>query len=254
MKTKRICRSIAVLALSVMIGACPAFGEEAQETDIQYYAPEWLSQSEALEEIDQVILVGRTEGTNAKLTMYQRDEDENWYELLLADAYIGRNGLGKTKAGDEKTPVGMYHFTEAFGILEDPGCGIGYHQVRQEDYWCGDSECPWYNLMISEAEHPDFNRAVSEHLINIDPAYHYCLNISYNEERVPYAGSAIFLHCYSGRQDTGGCVAVPEDTMITILQCLLEDCQIIIGEKEDIDRGIWEEAEEEDSAGEMPEE
>ena len=231
---------MAVFAAVLGIRLFAYANNEGSQEGNDAYAPEWFGDSEELEDLDQIILVGRTEGSRAKLSMYQRDENRNWYELLLADAFIGRNGLGKTKAGDEKTPVGMYHFTEAFGILEDPGCGTGYHQVRQEDYWCGDSESPWYNLMISEKEHPDFNRSVSEHLINFDPAYHYCLNISYNEERIPYAGSAIFLHCYSGRADTGGCISVPEETMVTILQCLQEDCRIIIGEKADIDQGIWE--------------
>ncbi len=218
-----------------------AAGEEmAEDSAPELYAPAWFSESEELEELDQVILVGRTEGSDAELAMYQRNEEGNWYELLLTHAYVGKNGLGKTVKGDWKTPTGMYHFTEAFGIAEDPGCGIGYKQVDEHDYWCGDSESPWYNQMISDLEHPDFNKGDSEHLITIDPAYRYCLNISYNEDGTPYVGSAIFLHCYSGRAYTGGCISVPEDIMITILQCLQEDCRIIIGEKADIDQGIWE--------------
>ena len=37
-----------------------------------------------------------------------------------------------------------------------------------------------------------------ENLIKATPYYNYALNLDYNKERTPSAGSAIFLHCFSG--------------------------------------------------------
>ena len=67
----------------------------------------------------------------------------------------------------------------------------------------------------------------AEHIIEINPAYHYVLSLDYNPNCTPGGGSAIFLHCSTNRP-TGGCISVPEDQMITILKNVQPGCQIII--------------------------
>ena len=43
--------------------------------------------------------------------------------------------------------------------------------------------------------------------------------MGYNQACAPYAGNAIFLHCWLDEDTpTGGCVAVSEESMITILR------------------------------------
>ena len=49
----------------------------------------------------------------------------------------------------------------------------------------------------------------------------------YNPEGTPHKGSAIFLHC-GGTRPTGGCVAVSESSMITIMRAVRSGCKIII--------------------------
>jgi len=48
--------------------------------------------------------------------------------------------------------------------------------------------------------------------------------MDYNEEQTPYKGAAIFLHCWKEENGspiaTGGCVAVSEENMVTILKTL----------------------------------
>ncbi len=56
------------------------------------------------------------------------------------------------------------------------------------------------------------------------------LNISYKEEGTDGECSAIFLHCFDYKPFTGGCVAIAEPLMKTILQKLKPDCQIVMGE------------------------
>ena len=113
---------------------------------------------------------------------------------------IGKNGLGKTREGDEKTPVGVFHFNRAFGIGDDPGCAIPYVKVDNDTYWSGDPRDGYhYNELVNIKDLPGDDLAIggSEHIIDSPNCYQYCLNISYNEEGTPGLGFAIFMHCLS---------------------------------------------------------
>ena len=57
---------------------------------------------------------------------------------MTTPGFIGKSGLGKTKEGDGKTPVGTFHFNATFGIADDPGCKIPYTKVDDDTYWSGD--------------------------------------------------------------------------------------------------------------------
>ncbi|MBQ3585994.1 MAG: L,D-transpeptidase family protein, partial [Synergistaceae bacterium] len=149
-------------------------------------------------------------------------------------AYIGKKGWGKTREGDVKSPVGVYTFTEAFGILEDPGCPMGYTQADESHYWIGDSNSERYNTMVSTRDYDAFDRKESEHIIDYNPGYQYCLNISWNIEQTPRKGSAIFLHCYTKNKFTGGCVAIPEDDMRTVIQRVRRGCVVIMDSQKHI--------------------
>ena len=69
----------------------------------------------------------------------------------------------------------------------------------------------------------------SEHIVDYEYQYQYCLNISFNEDGTPGRGSAIFLHCFGpAKPYTGGCVAVPENIMRMIMQQVLPECVVVI--------------------------
>ncbi|HCC03666.1 MAG TPA: hypothetical protein DEP51_02250 [Clostridiales bacterium] len=55
------------------------------------------------------------------------------------------------------------------------------------------------------------------------------LDLGYNRAGAPYAGNAIFLHCWRGEdKPTGGCVAVSENDMIKILQTVIPGTSVTI--------------------------
>ncbi|MBQ7618028.1 MAG: L,D-transpeptidase family protein [Desulfovibrio sp.] len=176
---------------------------------------------------NQVIIVAQTKQSEGTLSFYQR-EGGTWRKILSAPAYLGKNGIDKKIEGDGKTPTGQFHFTMAFGIAPNPGSVLNYTQVNETHYWNSDPTSSTYNQFVSTEKVKDFNKAESEHLITYKKAYDYCLNISYNEEGRPMLGSAIFLHCYSGRPYTAGCVTIPREAMLTILGMVTKNCQIII--------------------------
>ena len=169
------------------------------------------------------------EGLNNELVC-----DKAWQLVLETEAVIGKNGLGKTKEGDGKTPVGVFLFIKAFGILENPKTKIGYIQIDGSYYWVDDSNSRYYNQFVSiEDVIPDWENA--EHLVEYEESYNYVLATSYNLEGIPGKGSAVFLHCTAEEGEvTAGCVAIPEVYMKEIMRRIQPDCVLIIDNEENI--------------------
>ena len=59
--------------------------------------------------------------------------------------------------------------------------------------------------------------------------------MGYNVECTVGRGSALFLHCFGpSKPFTGGCVAIPVDKMITVLQNVEPDCVLVIDSLENL--------------------
>ena len=208
----------------------------SEENEYESMSPQWVTDLPQAndENIRQLVIVAGygMDSTSAAVTMHQRNSDGNWVQILSTPGNVGWNGLCFDEdryEGCGQTPIGVYHFTCAFGIAEDPGCSMPYIQVDDDMYWSGDMrEGMHYNEMVDINDYPDLDTSNSEHLIDYDSAYQYCLNISFNEDGTPGRGSAIFLHCPGQNSYTLGCVAVPEYIMVQILQCVEPDCVIVI--------------------------
>ncbi|MBQ3416863.1 MAG: L,D-transpeptidase family protein [Ruminococcus sp.] len=193
-------------------------------------SPDWVTKLDAAKDADQLFVVAAYDQTTAWVSMHEKDKDGKWQMIMSTPGYIGKNGLGKTKEGDGKTPVGTFSFNAAFGIADDPGCAIPYTKVDENNYWSGDTrDGMQYNKMVDIRNYPDLNKDDSEHIIDYTRQYQYCLNISYNAECKPDAGSAIFLHCLGpSKPFTGGCVAIPENQMKIVMQNVKPNCVVVI--------------------------
>lgn len=144
-------------------------------------------------------------------------------ERIGTSGFIGRNGSGKTREGDGKTPIGTFTVGKAYGIADDPGSMIPYTKVTNDMYLCGRSDSPYYNTLINAAR----SGPGDEHLIEYTEAYQYLLDIGYNPECALYRGSAIFLHC-SRNQPTAGCIAIPKEEMAATLRVITSGTRISI--------------------------
>lgn len=163
----------------------------------------------------QIVLVKCTEGCNAEAEFYTKDKESGQWTLERADtAHIGRYGLGKKRQGDKKTPEGNFGIRQAFGIKPNPGTVIPYIDVTPDIWACGDRS--YYNTIINAKE--KHHKCRGEHMINYVPSYNYGVATDYNADNIPGLGAAIFFHCTSESPWTAGCVAVPEDFMVLILQ------------------------------------
>ncbi len=209
--------------------------EDASLTEMLSESPDWVVSLPEAEDAEQLLIVGNYEETTAWVSMHEKvyseeDPEGTWQMIMTTPGFIGKKGLGKTKEGDAKTPVGTFGFNAAFGIAADPGCAIPYKQVDDDDYWSGDiREGMHYNEMVDIKDYPDLDTENSEHIIDYTRQYQYCLNIDYNKEGTPGEGSAIFLHCLGPYKPyTGGCVAIPENQMRFVMQHVRPDCRVVI--------------------------
>ena len=180
-------------------------------------------------ETDQIMIVVplNKDPYTANFYFYIKKQDK-WFEYLISEAHVGQNGLGKTQQGDRKTPIGAFKFNCYFGIADNPGTKLPYIKLNDSLYWDQDPNSQNYNLMVNIETYKDFDTKECEHLIDETLAYQYAMNLNYNEDRNPYKGEGIFLHCYTKGPYTGGCVALPENNMIKVLKIVNENARIII--------------------------
>lgn len=180
--------------------------------------------------VTQIVAV-LADGTAAEVSLHQKNADGLWTQVLSTSGYVGYSGVGQASEGSMITPAGVYTLTQAFGVSPDPGSGLPYVQVDTAHYWVDDPDSAYYNQFVStDTVSADWDSA--EHLIDSPTAYAYAVAIDYNLSCTPGAGSAFFLHCETG-EPTYGCVAVPRQDMVSILQQLTGGAVIAIGEKGD---------------------
>ena len=166
---------------------------------------------------------------HAELTIYQA-KDGKYESVFECPALVGKNGPGKQSEGDVKTPLGTWEIGEAYGIAEDPGSIVNYTQINDDMYWCATgSNGKKYNTLLYKSDNPDSDYSEDEHLIDYPIRYKYLLDLGYNKVGAPYAGNAIFLHCWKTPDTpTGGCVAISEESMIKVLQTVTPGTSVTI--------------------------
>lgn len=165
----------------------------------------------------------------AELTVYEA-QDGKYVPIFNCPAVIGKNGPAKHAEGDTKTPLGTWIVGEAYGIKENPGALLPYTVVTEDMYWCATGNHGLkYNQLIYKSDEPDADYSEDEHLIDYPIVYDYFIDLGYNRGCAPYAGNAIFLHVWRGKDSpTGGCVAVAEENMIQILKLIPEGTVVTI--------------------------
>ena len=166
---------------------------------------------------------------HAELTIY-RAQEGRYVKVFTCQALVGKNGPGKQSEGDTKTPLGTWTVGEAYGIKADPGSLLPYTQVTDDMYWCATgSNGRKYNTLLYKSDDPDNDYSEDEHLMDYPIRYAYFLDLGYNAAGAPYAGNAIFLHCWKEPDyPTGGCVAVSEEDMVTILRTITPGTSVTI--------------------------
>lgn len=116
--------------------------ESAKEQELMGNIP-------AASETDSLILVVGQGEADISLSYHTKDDKGIWTEEFVTAGRYGKNGAtDDKKEGDKKTPLGTYRFTMAFGVKENPGSILPYHQLTDSDYWVDDPGSSHYNQLV----------------------------------------------------------------------------------------------------------
>ena len=182
---------------------------------------------ECAHETEQIVLVEYRGGTSARLSLHEK-EDGCWRELFSCAAEVGKNGVGKQREGDYKTPLGCFNLTMPFGILPNPGAQQDYIRINENMCWCGSDASGHYNRLMDMRQCSHACEKPGERLMDYPGVYNYCMFIDYNCDGKPGKGCCIFLHCTGTSGHTAGCVAVPEEAMKRIIRWAKPGVKIVI--------------------------
>ena len=170
------------------------------------------------------VVASSTGSTTASLQAWTKAAGGGWLPYGSAvTAHVGSQGL-TTQPSESKsaTPIGSFTLTQAFGARADPGTGLPYFQTDSRDWWVSDSNSSHSNqhYRCSAGSCP-FDTGAGENLLDAGFVYNYAVVIDYNRFPTPVqgAGSAFFLHVTNG-QSTAGCVAIPQDRLVSLMHWL----------------------------------
>jgi L,D-peptidoglycan transpeptidase YkuD (ErfK/YbiS/YcfS/YnhG family) len=169
------------------------------------------------------VVASSTGSTTARLQAWTKAAGGGWLPYGSAvTAHVGSQGL-TTQPSERKsaTPIGSFTLTQAFGALGDPGTGLPYFRTDSNDWWVSDQNSRYYNQHYRcGAGSCPFDTSAGENLLGAGSVYDYAVVIDYN--RFPAhqgVGSAFFLHVTNGAA-TAGCVAIPQDRLVSIMRWL----------------------------------
>jgi L,D-peptidoglycan transpeptidase YkuD (ErfK/YbiS/YcfS/YnhG family) len=166
------------------------------------------------------VVAASSRATTARLTAWELGPG-GWTAFLgPVTARIGSAGVGAASETTSRTPAGTFSLTEAFGRQPDPGTGLPYRVIDQEDWWVSDVASPLYNQHTRcAAGSCPFDESAGENLWSEGSVYDHAVVIDYNRDGAPGAGSAFFLHVTNGAP-TAGCVAIDGTSLTTLMRWL----------------------------------
>ena len=157
---------------------------------------------------------------------------KNKNTLLIDDfklkCCVGKNGLkSNKKEGDCSTPTGLFKLKKLYfrkDRMGVPNCKIKKKIITQNMAWCDDPKNIKYNQEIQ-----NYKKINKENFYRKDCKYDYLLTINYNDTKIPFKGSAIFIHLTIDYKPTGGCIALKKKDFEILLKLIDQQTKIKIG-------------------------
>ena len=141
---------------------------------------------------------------------------------------VGKNGLTSfKKEGDNSTPKGIFKLKKLYfrkDRVGTPTCKIIKKIINKNLAWCDDSNHKKYNEEINI-----YNPINKENLYRKDCKYDYLITISHNDKKIPFKGSAIFIHLTDNYKPTAGCIALKKKDFEILLKLINKKTKIRIG-------------------------
>jgi len=196
--------------------------------------PEPAAYEQLLSGAGQAIVV-TTPGWNSvdgTLQRYEKSEGK-WLPVgVRVPIVVGKNGLAWDgvaeppkaeikREGDGRSPAGIFTLGDAFGFSPSaPDLKLSYRHLTDSIECVDDPSSSSYNELVDRQQLPSPDWNSSEKMRTVDQ-YQHGVIVNYNDERLPGAGSCIFMHIWSGPgHGTAGCTAMEEETLLEMLSWL----------------------------------
>ena len=140
---------------------------------------------------------------------------------------VGKNGVtSNKKEGDYSTPKGLFNLKRLY--FRKDRVGVPKSKIKKKIItrnlgWCDDPGHKKYNQ-----ETEIFNKDNKENFYRKDHKYDYLITIDHNDKKVPYKGSAIFIHLTDDYKPTSGCIALKEKDFQILLNLIDQKTKIKI--------------------------
>ena len=153
-------------------------------------------------------------------------------DTLIVDDFhlkccIGKKGLNsQKKEGDYTTPKGLFNINKLYFRKDRVGeinCKINKKIITKNMGWCDDPNNKKYNEEIRI-----FSKNNKENFYRRDHKYDYLITINYNNKKIPYKGSAIFIHLTENYKPTSGCIALKKKDLLILLKLINRKTKIKI--------------------------
>ena len=157
---------------------------------------------------------------------------KNKHTLVIDDfklkCSVGKNGLNSNKIeGDYSTPKGIFNLKKLYfrkDRVDSLKCKLSKKIIKKNMAWCDDPNHKKYNEEIHA-----INKTYKEKFYRTDHIYDYLITISHNEKKIPYKGSAIFIHLTDDYKPTAGCIALKRKDFEILLKLINQKTKINIG-------------------------
>ena len=157
-----------------------------------------------------------------------KNKDQLIVDDFIFKCSIGKNGVKRKKIeGDKSTPKGKFTLGKIYyrpDRVPKPETKILTKKISKKMGWCIESKDKKYNSEIKTDK-----KIKHEKMYRNDYKYDYLLVINYNtKKKIPYKGSAIFIHLTNNYKPTVGCVALKKKDFLILVKIINKKTKIKI--------------------------
>ena len=229
---------VSACVISSLIGSSPGQGQEAPGSPIPVSSGQLV-----------LVLSESFDANTGWLRRFERQtEDEAWAAVgTVTPITLGRNGLGLgsglheidpadmpvKQEGDGKSPAGAFRLSSAFGyaaVEQLDNLEIPYTHVTELLECVDDVKSGYYNQVVLRDAVDEVDWESSEQMLMDGIWYEKGIVVDHNSDPViPGAGSCIFLHNWSGPEDTtAGCTAMAPPALTEMVYWLDSDADPVL--------------------------
>jgi len=225
--------AVSILLLFALRGAGGAAAQERAESPVPASSTQML-----------LVLSDTPDAPFGMLRRFERGPGGGAWRALgdAIPVVLGRNGLGigiglhdiepgtvpEKREGDGKSPAGVFRLSSVFGFAppDEAGYrGIPYVRVAADLECVDDVDSEYYNRIVRRGAVTEVDWASSERMRAVGAAYETGIVVDHNTDAPQRGrGSCIFLHNWTGPQDTtAGCTAMAPTDLTAIARWIRSD-------------------------------